>query len=226
MTVLATLAQQASAQPQPPGNGPYEYLHLHTWTLGTKSGTTGVVFDTRVVESDRELWFCDDGLDWYEEIRDGQRARWSGKQFKTAGRLPVVAGTDVDAIKSQLSSRQSGGGGADWISFIAETWSRQTVTPAVQAAMLQVLSNAPDLIIEGTVTDRAGRDGIAVSAMESHNDNAVYCHILILDPATSAVLAAEKIALQALGKPIKVPTTVSYTLWISTGYVAAPRERL
>ncbi|MFL6144780.1 MAG: hypothetical protein ACJ72N_23320 [Labedaea sp.] len=183
------------------------------------------MFNARIAESTRGLWITDNGPGWYEEIRDGQRTRWSGKQDNQAGRPPTVTGTDPKVIEAQLSTRHPDWRGANWITFIEETWTRQTVTPAVQAALLRVLSNAPDLTIEGTVTDRAGRTGVAVSAIETHDGVATHRRIPILNPTTGAVLDAEKIALEKLGKPINVPATVGYTLWITTGYVAVPLER-
>lgn len=97
--------------------------------------------------------------------------------------------------------------------------------PAVPSALLQIRAGQQGLTVAGDVTDRAGRAGIALSAVRPDSERTTQ-HILIVNPATGALLAQERVQLGGeLPVPVELPATVSYTLWLDTGYVDSVDDR-
>jgi hypothetical protein len=106
-------------------------------------------------------------------------------------------------------------------------WSRQVVTRQVQSALLSILATQPDLIVEGMATDRAGRQGIAISttARSPQERTPAMRYVLIIDPDTGMLLSAEEVALEAGTLPIHVPATIGYALFLRSGYTPGTTGR-
>jgi hypothetical protein len=81
-----------------------------------------------------------------------------------------------------------------------------------------MLADERQLTNAGTVTDRIGRTGVAVSTESSNSGLNTRC-TLIFDPNTGMLLDFEQVLLEAGKLPVKVPATSSYTVWITTGHV-------
>ncbi len=93
----------------------------------------------------------------------------------------------------------------------------------VRAAVLTVLGDTDGLTYHGTVTDRAGRRGAAISAV---SDNGGTRELIIIDPRTGILLAHEQAAMRepgALG--ITAPTVLSYTLYVAHAHTATVQQR-
>jgi hypothetical protein len=95
---------------------------------------------------------------------------------------------------------------------LAEVNQWQVPGREVRAAAVAVLRDTDGLAYHGTVTDRAGRPGIAVAAT---SDNGGTRDLVILDPHTGELLAYEHTAIRDPGKlGITEPTVVTYTLYV------------
>lgn len=211
--MLTDLAARARSQPPLPGSGPYHYIHTRGWYLHSAQTTDGRILDSRIEASDREKWIASDGSGRLEEVRGGQRTRWSGT-FGPGGLTPAAE------VLQHSRTRTT----ADWFQAIRETWSLQAVPPEQQSELLNTLAAQPNLVLEGTVNDRAGRQGIAISTV-TQGETPEMRYVLVLDPETGMLLDFEEVALTSDGLPIEAPATIGYTLWLASGYTATTTER-
>jgi hypothetical protein len=93
----------------------------------------------------------------------------------------------------------------------------------VRVAATAVLRDTDGLTYHGTVTDHAGRPGIAVSA---GSDNGATRDLLIVDPHTGDLLAYERTAMRDPGGlGITTPTVLTYTLYLLHTHTAAVGRR-
>lgn len=219
MNTLVELASQAERQPYPPGSGSYSYVHTRGWYLATEQMTDGRALDSRVEETEREFWVAADGSGRIEETRDGRPSPMSGV-YEPGGLWPgPLATARADAL-AHVALRQSR---SPLIEQIGAVWRTRTVPPELQAALLRSLAAEPGLRLEET-TDRAGRPGLAVSSDDRGSSGQGARHVIVLDPQTGMVLAAEEITLRG-GGPAHPPGVGSYTYWVRTGYAPDPDTR-
>lgn len=221
MSVLDQLAERAAAQPPSGEAGRFAYVRTRGWyfdVVVTDAGATA-----RVNPTEREQWTAADGEGRIEETRSGERTRTSGRY---GGReLSSVQPLPTDPAALAAAIRPVDDQPAAWMDAVASELLRRPVPPAVQSALLQVLARQRGLAVAGKVTDRAGRAGVALSAV-SRDGGQTTKHILILDPATGAPLAQERVQLTGdLRTFVELPATESYTLWLDTGWVDSVDER-
>ncbi|MBC8093350.1 MAG: hypothetical protein H7Y15_15700 [Pseudonocardia sp.] len=126
-------------------------------------------------------------------------------------------------LLAELNARNPNGTTAGWFRVMSDLWKGQVVTPAVQGTLLAIVSRREDLTIEGTTVDRAGRRGLAISVVgEVAPATRV---VLVLDEGSGALLDLEKVAIERSDLPVRVPATVSYTMWLDSGYSSSTTER-
>jgi hypothetical protein len=130
---------------------------------------------------------------------------------------PEPPSGDLAELTSQLYSHQPRADGAkSAIRAVADIY-RDWVLPApVRAQVLRFLAAEAELRYRGRATDRAGREGVAVTA-DSNGET----DMLILDPRTGAVLAYENIITSGGRLPVEVPAVFSYVLILDSRNVAA-----
>ena len=219
MNTLVELASRAEGQSSPPGSGPYSYVHTRGGYLATEQMTDGRVLDSRVEETEREFWVAADGSGRIEETRDGRPSPMNGI-YQPGGLWPGPLAAAPAETPAHVALRQSR---SPLIEQIGTVWRTQTVPPALQAALLRSLAAEPGLRLEET-TDRAGRPGLAVSSDDRAGSGRGARHVLVLEPGTGMVLAAEEIPLRS-GGPTHPPGVGSYTYWVRTGYARDPGTR-
>jgi hypothetical protein len=225
MNTLVELASRAEGQPSPPGSGPYSYVHTRGWYSATAQMTDGRLLDARVQETEREFWVAADGSGRIEETRDGRRSRMSGV-YGRGGLYPGPLAEAPAGVPAHVALRQSRSPlPVGWIKDMESLWQVQTVTPALQASLLRHLATQPGLRL-AKITDRAGRPGLAVSADDPSSGSGCRSrHVLVLDPETGMLLAAEQIALQHGDLPAGMPDLHSYVCWVRTGHAPDPESR-
>ncbi len=217
--LLLTLAAAARRQPEPAA-GRYDYIQTEGWYLDT----AGHVFHAQVDPTRREDWIDAAGSGRIEETRRGIRTGTS--QLYGAGQLggPPPLPPDPAAVRAELAKRSHGYGDFEWLVAVHDVWLAQVVVPRVQTAMLQALAGLPDLSVKGTVTDRAGRPGVAVTTTSAYTglrEN----YTMIFDPHTGALLDYEEVTLDAGDFHVRVPATINYTVWLHSGRVSSVDER-
>ena len=88
-----------------------------------------------------------------------------------------------------------------------------TLTSQQEAAMLSALKGLDGFTTWGTVTDRLGREGIAILAKSRSNSH--FESLLIISPSTGRVLSVETIYLGGIKdlRKLPIPSVVNYTAW-------------
>jgi hypothetical protein len=208
---LAVLAERQS--PKPPGR--YDYVKTQGWYVdfrvagGSATGQLDPTF--------RQQWIAPDGSGRLEETRSGRTSL--NDNFAAGGLAGHQAWpTDPAALRAELAKSHPNYGTFEWFTAVGDVWNVQVVSPRLQAGLLRMLADERQLTNTGTVTDRIGRTGVAVST-ESSNSGLNTRYTLIFDPNTGMLLDFEQVLLEAGKLPVKVPATSSYTVWITTGYV-------
>ncbi|HEY9475917.1 MAG TPA: CU044_5270 family protein [Mycobacteriales bacterium] len=218
--LLTELAARAQAQPPAPGSGPYHYVHTRSWSLGTGMTTEMKLLWWRIEKTEREQWSGSDGSG--RILVRGERPEMSFDKNLRPGELDgsILAGSP-EALQAKLAAQNPRRTAAGWFNM----WNTQVVSPELQSALLRNLAAQPGLTVPGMTTDRAGREGIAFSAVDS-DETPVMRYVMVLDPNTGMLLDFEKIALENFEDiPMKTPATTGYTVWLGTGYTASTTER-
>jgi hypothetical protein len=124
------------------------------------------------------------------------------------------------AIRAQ-AERNRNPLGWEMLTIVGDLLSESVAPPQLRASLYQVATSIPGIEPAGNVTDRAGRQGVAVAV--SRNDLQLE---LIFDPKTSALLASE----QTIRVPISdtaapAGTPISYTLYLDSRITRSLTER-
>ena len=216
--VLLDLATTAAAKPQltPTDRTPYAYVKTIAWHLKPRTAVTSKAFPT-VTES----WLKTDGTGRIRvSTADPRGSRISDRAVPAGNPLPVLPANE-QAVARWLASGYppSDGPAGQFVAFTALA-DREPISPPVEAAILRTLARIPGLVNSGTVTDRDGRPGFAVSVVI---DNGVLTnYTLIFDHATGRLLDQEE---TLIGSPktlkVRVGAVLAYTTFLASGYVAA-----
>jgi hypothetical protein len=94
----------------------------------------------------------------------------------------------------------------------------QPISPPVEAAMLRLLALTPAVGNSGTVTDRSGRRGVAVS-VDSDYTGVEISYTLVFDQSTGRLLESDQTLTGDPGK-LDVPqgSVLAYTTYLASGY--------
>ena len=222
--VLNQAALTAARQPAAPVPGPGQYVYVET-IEGERDGAGICVQTIRVWTapdgSGREVAsaptgaFCHGGIP-SQTFRKGQRIGVT--MYPGAADLP----TDPARLE-QFIVRHFEGGPEDVAAtfHFAGTFLQAGAPPQVRAALYRLIQSIPGIQALGPMTDRLGRRGTGVGFTEYGVRD-----VLIFDPATSAVLEREGIAVDPAR--IDVPPgqarfsageVINYTVYAASGVV-------
>jgi hypothetical protein len=219
--VLLTLSATAAKQPvalQVPGT-PYAYVRVRTWHLSvprSDQSPPSVVLPT-VTQS----WLRSDG--------SGRLRRITSRMHGTnVSDTPVAAGHPLPplSVNPAVLARRFGlvypgtaPSARQFVTFTAMADS-QPISPPVEAAILRLLALTPGVVNSGTVTDRNGRPGVAVS-VESDYTGVEISYTLVFDQSTGKLLEADQTLTGDPGK-LDVPqgAVLGYTSYLQSGYAA------
>ena len=96
---------------------------------------------------------------------------------------------DPSRLREMLKVQYGPGAASKWVSTL---YARYVVPRATRVEVLRVLADVPGFRWRGRVTDRAGRDGVAVTFDDRAHDQQ---WLLIFDPKTGELLADELLTL-------------------------------
>ena len=160
-TLLRSLADCAQAQPPLP-DARFDYLHVSQWGPGLYEGGTREELATM----ETWKWTAADGSGRQEskgpratsttDLSPGERGRTEWPT-DVAGLDAAIRADEAPPIPD-MSAREP-----DWIPAAGRIATYDVISPQQQAALLRLLAGKPDITIDGPVTDRAGRAGVAVS---------------------------------------------------------------
>lgn len=96
--------------------------------------------------------------------------------------------TTRDALADVLGVKYGEGNVPKLVTMV---YGKYVVPLQTRAEILRILADLPGFTWRGTVRDRAGRDGVAISFYDREHD---YRHLLIFEPNTGVLLAWEMVA--------------------------------
>ena len=209
---LARLADRAAAQPTPAGN--YSYLKLQSWALNSR--IDGKLVTSRVVPTISERWIDDSGDGRVVSTVDGQTTTEPVHERLMYHFRDLS--TNWQNLQAQLAQAHPvSDGAAETLTAFVDVWLEGAPPPALQGALLALLSHTPDLSARGTVVDRLGRSGVAFDTTSSYSGLPTK-YTLIFDPRTGALLDYEQELTTTAGAlNVKVPAVIGYTIWVATG---------
>jgi hypothetical protein len=125
---------------------------------------------------------------------------------------------DPDQIARQLSPGHEQQGRVARLDALVEAYLEMPIDPGARAAMLRYLAETESIASVGTVTDRAGRDGIGFT-VDSASSGIPTRYMVIIDPNTGELLDYEELFLSGVSHlKIKAPAAASYIVFRESGY--------
>ncbi|HEY5430797.1 MAG TPA: CU044_5270 family protein [Solirubrobacteraceae bacterium] len=222
---LAAVAAQRSGLVGAP-HGTYAYVKRETWQLAPqRSGHAppSVVVPV-IIESWRDLG---GGTGRVVTLARDPRIKTGTPRVSapSGAALPALAITAVALVRRLQAAAPAGAGPATGFLGLAGLTADQPVPPEAQAAILRLLARAPGVINSGTVTDRAGRPGVAVS-VDSAGSGQLVRTTLVFAAATGALLEADQ---TLVGDPqrsdVQQGAVLAYTTFLAAGDVGSVTAR-
>jgi hypothetical protein len=217
---LRRIADRTATLPDTTGDGRYALVETRSWNLFTRV-EGGERVTSAVVESRTSTWTADDGSG---RVMDVYRVPGKGPHVeddtRRAGELALMwplrsLPADDAALARELERNHPvENGPAERLVAVADAYRQMPLAPDVRAAVLRYLATTPGLTLTGRVTDRAGREGIAVS-VESDYSGLPTRYTLIFDPDDGRLLGTEDMLTTTAGKlGVRVPSVISYTVFL------------
>lgn len=219
---LRALAQAVTASACDRADGPYAYVQLREWAIGNTAATGTAVLQY-------EHWLAADGSGRSTSVTTRVPADENPPTDETfppgAGLVdPAPLSDDPGILAARLNSIDAFARGPQSVlRALAEV--NQWMAPGrdVRATALTVLADTDRLTYHGTVTDRAGRPGLAIAALSNNGGTR---DLILLDPHTGELLAHEHTAMRDPGKlGITEPTVVTYTLYVTHTHTPSVQQR-
>ncbi|MFG3716158.1 CU044_5270 family protein [Micromonospora sp. NPDC047730] len=211
--------------------GRFSFVRVGQWSLDIASGKGST--EVGVVPQVISTWRAPDGSGkvatvTIDRLDVGQRpnaeavldaAARGAAEVNTyaAGELAAVVADpvpdDVDALERALYAHQPRvNGPKSAVRAVADLYRTTAVDRKVRVAALRFLARTDGVLLRGAVTDRLGRQGIAVSV---DSDNGGARDLLIFDQETGLLLAYESMLLRRPERlPVQVPAVFSYVLYL------------
>ena len=218
--VLLRLAEQAARQVavSPGSSATYAYVERQTWQLADAgSGQRGHVLPT-VTQS----WRGADGTERVVRFVRGPSGVNTRRATVGTAAPPPDLSPSPAVLARQLQSAAAGAPAPqrDFLGLVNLT-DAEPISPPVQAAALTLLAHIPDVTNSGTVTDRDGRAGVAVS-VEPDSSGPLTRYTLIFDPVTGALLEADQTVVGESQDPsVREGSVVAYTTFLRAGHAAS-----
>ncbi len=222
-SVLNAIAARAAVLPDDTGSGRYARMDSEGWALWTR--VDGEQVTSEVVPQRATVWTAADGSGRLVSRRDGPgRDTDSTDETSAAGDrslmwpLGSLSTDDAELARQLEQSHPVDNGPAERLVAVTDLASEQPLAPQVRAAVLRYLARTPGLTVDGIVTDRAGRRGVAVH-VDTTMSGLPERRALIIDPDDGRVLGAETLLTETAGAlNVPVPSVIGYTTFRSGRY--------
>jgi hypothetical protein len=235
-TVLRQAAAHARAQ-KIPGEGPVLYVRSVNAYMATSER------DFSVLEPHtREVWVGPKGgrvrstTGTPRFLSERDRRNWiaAGRPEIEGGRnfdLPIprekrnALPSDPDALFDELEDSSRGhseGTYREMFTLAADAFRATNITPALRAALYEVVAQIPGVELIGPVKDPVGRPGVAV-AMDHPNQGTR--HTLVIDPDTGTMLSEQQVTLEKNFYRYPAGTVVGHSTYVVTAMVESVGTR-
>ncbi|GAA4675377.1 hypothetical protein [Phytohabitans rumicis] len=223
---LTDLAHAVAALTGDAPTGKYTYVRARTWSVDTTAEER-----PEIANRDERLWWTAD--------RSGRRQitvlpslpladlATAAPDPPTAGRVLVDLyrpgelalvvdrpSADPAVLAAQLAAHEPPSNGHHaTVRAVADMYRYHAPDPAQRAAALLVLADTDGLTACGTVTDRFGRTGLAISA---DSDGGTTRHVLAIDSQQGSVLGYERVAVvQPPQSSMRTPGVTAQVLFLT-----------
>lgn len=219
---LLLLAAVAARQPKSSADHPlYAYTKTRGWYLDSR--IDGKLTTSTVVPTTTESWAAPNGSGRMRTTLDKPgSAPTVIDDFNPGGNDPLLRLTTNKTVLARelAQGHPRSDGPVERFVALTDLASQQPIPSDVEAVILRLLSTTPDLVYRGTVTDRAGRPGVAVS-IDSAYSGGPERYTWIFSPRTGALLDEEERILGSAGKlNVRSNSVISYTIYLASGWVA------
>jgi hypothetical protein len=240
-TLLKRTAQVARSQP-PVALGPAQYVYTRSRDVSAVVTTAGGTTFAALEPHTREIWIDAAGNGRLHSvtgpptfITEHDRDAWvaAGRpQISTPGAhddvlrgMPHVnVPTDPNRAYAQLERETAAFGASQYtemFTLVGDSLRETTATPEQRAALYAVAAMIPGVELLGPTVDPAGRRGVAVAM----DDNARHIRqTLVIDPATSRLLAEQAIALPG-AREFPAGTRIESAVYLQTAVVDSMQQR-
>lgn len=151
-----------------------------------------------------------------EAPTEGARIEPGSSQPTRYGYFPEEPPSEAAALRDYLQNGTHLAADADtlaWWGAISALRDEWTLTPAQQAAALQILDESGGLSVLGTVVDRFGREGIALSV--TSRDREQFGATIVLDATSRQIIAADILYLGGIDRlDIEPDSVIQYSAWL------------
>ncbi|GAA3665327.1 hypothetical protein [Microbacterium marinilacus] len=207
-------------------------VRFRQWALSTYIGEDGEIASSRIEPEWRETVFRDDGgirsRALVAEPFDGDGSEGAAEPGTVIFDETLEPGasairdffvypdppTDPAEVGGYLAGTMGAESEPTLGQYFAETGgllANRVISAEQEAALLAFLSEQPGLRVDGSTTDRLGRQGVVLRATDWRPGQ--YENILIVSPSDGAFLAAETIYIGHDRDDIASPSVVEYTAW-------------
>lgn len=212
-------------QRDPPPNR----IRMETWVLNTEIDANGTIISSSVEPRHEEITFVGDGnvhvVVTVAPPFPGQKTEhlatpgtvlsdetFAPGEFDTPypEAVPTEPTEIADYLATVAGSEQPLGAG-ETIQEVSSILSSNVLSRDQESALLSYVSGLPDLEVAGRVTDRLGRDGIAIRATD--RDPGHVEDLLIISPRAGSITAAETIYIGNDRTDIASPSVIHYVAW-------------
>ncbi|HEY5261124.1 MAG TPA: CU044_5270 family protein [Solirubrobacteraceae bacterium] len=217
LNLAAAAARQRTARTNHPR---YAYTKTRGWYLDSRIGAGSTT--SAVVPSTTESWLAPDGSGRMRTVAEEPGDHRYVDDFKLAGGHALLRLSRDEAVLARELARghPRSDGPVERFVALSDLANRQPIPAAVESVILRLLASTPGLINSGTVTDRAGRPGVAVS-LDSAYTGLPNRYTWTFDRHTGALLGEEDMLIGNTGKlNVRRGAVVSYTTFLPSGWVA------
>ena len=236
-TVLRQAAEHAKAQ-KIPGDGPVLYVKSINAYMATSGERDFSVLEPHT----REEWVGPRGgrvrstTGTPQFLSERDRRNWiaAGRPKIADGRnfdMPIPRGErnelpgDPDALFDELEDRSRGhseGTYREMFTLAGDAFRATNITPAVRAALYEVVARIPGVELVGPVEDPVGRPGVAVAMDHPAQDTR---HTLVIDPETGTMLSEQQVTLEKNFYGYPAGTVVGHSTYVVTAMVESVGTR-
>jgi hypothetical protein len=218
---LLRLARAAARQPATPSDHPrYAYTETRGWYLDSSIG--GGHTSSWIANDSSQSWLAPDGSGRGRTVRQEPDGSRNVDDFRDPAGHPLLRLSTDEAVLARQIARgwPMRDGPVERFVALTDLTGEQPIGAHAESTMLRLLARTPGLINSGTVIDRAGRHGVAVSLNSAYTGLPTR-YTYIFDPHTGRLLGEEETLTGNTGK-LNVPTgsVISYTTYLASGWVA------
>jgi hypothetical protein len=210
--ILLAVSQRAASQ-RPAPRRRYGYVRREDWSLSAGPGRPG---RARLLPATTSSWLAASGQGLVQTRRPGDSEPMVNRP--TAGHpLPSLTETTTPSTLGFGAP-----GSAQEVLQLVTLAQSQPVPPHLLSAVLLSLAGLPGLSNRGSVVDRAGRPGIAVS-INLANTATPRRYTLVFDPRTGALDECDEELLEDSSRlDAQAGAVVAYMVFLDAGYTSRP----